>query len=463
MKRNKKLLAMVGVLAAVSLVTLCVSKYEEKQEQIRTSDEIIMKIPKENVTAIRWKYDDVELAFHKDDQWLYDSDSAFPVDTNKIENLLETFEELGAAFTIEAPEDTAAYGMNSPTCTIQLDTQENSYTITLGNFSTLDSQRYVSIGNGNVYLVKKDPMDVFRSQLSDYIKHDEIPDMYRTTQFTFTGAESYTVYYQEDSNISICKDDVYFTNQNGVELPLKTSNVNGYVNTVEGLPLSDYASYNVTEEELTAFGLSNPALSADIQYENENGDSRTFTFSIGQNQEELKAAENDENAVVTCYFRVGQSQIVYTITQSKYDALLAASYNDLRHNEVLTADFADVTSMDITLENATYSITSSQEEDKDERHYFYQDEELEELELSTLRTAARSMRADSFTDEKASGKVEISVTYYLDNETHPQVQITLYRYDGTNCLAVVDSKSVCLVPRTSVVDLIEAVNAIVLG
>lgn len=463
MKRNKKLLAMVGVLAAVSLVTLCVSKYEEKQEQIRTSDEIIMQIPKENVTAIRWKCDDVELAFHKDGQWLYDSDSAFPVDTNKIENLLETFEELGAAFTIEAPEDTAAYGMNSPTCTIQLDTQENSYTITLGNFSTLDSQRYVSIGNGNVYLVKKDPMDVFRSQLSDYIKHDEIPDMYRTTQFTFTGAESYTVYYQEDSNISICKDDIYFTSQGGVELPLKTSNVNGYASTVEGLSLSDYASYNVTEEELTAFGLADPALSAEIQYENANGDNHTFSFSIGQNQEELKAAEENGGTTVTCYIRIGKSQIVYTIPQSKYNALLASSYDDLRHDEVLTAAFTDVIGMDFTMEDTAYQITSAMEKDDAERHYFYQDEELEELELSALRTAARSMRAASFTDEKASGKVEISVTYYLHNETHPQVQISLYRYDGTNCLAVVDGKSVCLVPRSSVVDLIEAVNGIVLG
>ena len=53
-------------------------------------------------------------------------------------------------------------------------------------------------------------------------------------------------------------------------------------------------------------------------------------------------------------------------------------------------------------------------------------------------------------------------TVHLDNETHPQVEIAFYRYDGEQCLAVVDGQSVFLVPRSSVVDLVEAINAIVL-
>lgn len=54
------------------------------------------------------------------------------------------------------------------------------------------------------------------------------------------------------------------------------------------------------------------------------------------------------------------------------------------------------------------------------------------------------------------------LTIHLDNENFQCVQIDLYRYDGESCLAVVDGESVSLVPRSSVVDLMEAVNAIVL-
>ena len=71
--------------------------------------------------------------------------------------------------------------------------------------------------------------------------------------------------------------------------------------------------------------------------------------------------------------------------------------------------------------------------------------------------------ADSFTDETADQKEEISITLYLDNDAFPQTTINLYRYDGSTCLATVDGKSIALVPRSQTVDLIEAMNAIVLG
>lgn len=38
-----------------------------------------------------------------------------------------------------------------------------------------------------------------------------------------------------------------------------------------------------------------------------------------------------------------------------------------------------------------------------------------------------------------------------------------YRYDGASCLAVVDGEPVSLVARSAVVDLMEAVRAIVLN
>ena len=70
--------------------------------------------------------------------------------------------------------------------------------------------------------------------------------------------------------------------------------------------------------------------------------------------------------------------------------------------------------------------------------------------------------ADSFTDEMPSGKEEISLTVYLDNETYPTMEITLYRYDGSDCLAAVDGQPFAKISRSDVVELVEAVNAIVL-
>lgn len=69
----------------------------------------------------------------------------------------------------------------------------------------------------------------------------------------------------------------------------------------------------------------------------------------------------------------------------------------------------------------------------------------------------------SYTLSISRDSEEISLTVYLDNEDHPRVELKLYRQDGANCLAVVDGESLALVPRSDAVELIEAVNAIVLN
>lgn len=60
------------------------------------------------------------------------------------------------------------------------------------------------------------------------------------------------------------------------------------------------------------------------------------------------------------------------------------------------------------------------------------------------------------------GRREIAFTLRLGNENFPQVKVELYRKDGTYCLAVVDGKPLGLIERSLAVDLVEAVNEMVL-
>ena len=166
---------------------------------------------------------------------------------------------------------------------------------------------------------------------------------------------------------------------------------------------------------------------------------------------ELKAAKEAEAKgeedipEVTKYVRVGDSQIVYELEDSSYEILAANSYDDLRHKEVFWADSDTITQIDVTLEGEEHVFTS------------------EEDDISEVRTALKTLMADSFTDEEAEQKEEISLVIHLDNEDFPQVKIQLYRYDGSLCLAVVDGESVCFVERSSVMELVEAGQEIVLN
>ena len=219
-------------------------------------------------------------------------------------------------------------------------------------------------------------------------------------------------------------------------------------------------------EDLDAFGLDDPELTVTVQYtaEDEEGNQteETFTLSVSRDPAERAAAaeadgDETESEDITAYVRVGESKIVYQIAGTSYEKLMAATYDDLRHREVFAADFGEVTGLEVTLEGSTYQLTS--EGDGEDRTFFYGEEELE---TGDLQSALEGLSAASFTDESPDGKEEIALTVTLDNENVQEVEIRLYRCDGEQCLAVVDGRSVSLVPRSSVVDLIESINAIVL-
>lgn len=345
----------------------------------------------------------------------------------------------------------------------------------------MDSQRYVSIGDGNVYLVKEDPLDAFDVAISDLIEHDEIPSFGEIIGIQFAGTENYGITYEEDSTGTYCPEDVYFIHREEKTLPLDTSRVEEYLQNISRLNLTDYVTYNVTDEELAAYGLDEPELTVTVEYNlEEEGaeDSGTFVMSLSRSREakmadqetdgeesgseeearEADGEDSESEEEADAYVRVGQSQILYQISSDSYEKLMAASYDSLRHRDVFSGETMDIRQIDITLEDMVYTITSEEEEEG--RVYYYQGKEVE---MASLKSRLKNLNAISFTEEQPTQKEEIRLVISLDNEYFPEVVIELYRYDGDECLAVVDGEPVSFVQRSDVVDLIEAVHGIVLN
>ena len=267
---------------------------------------------------------------------------------------------------------------------------------------------------------------------------------------------------------------MYFTDLGGDVLPLDTDKVEGYLQDIRFMDLGTYVSYNATDEEIAACGLDDPELTITVDYteEDEEGNavSGTFVLSVSRDPEELAAAEDADSAAaeedtsseteeITAYARIGASQILYQLASDDYEALMAASRDDLRHSEVLPVDdVEEITQLAISLDGEDYTITSLT--DGETRSYYYQ-EEL--ADIADIQSALTALTADSFTQESPSGKEEIALTLTLDREGDPTVTIAFYRYDGTYCLAEIDGEPVSLVERSLVVDLMEAVNALVLN
>lgn len=175
---------------------------------------------------------------------------------------------------------------------------------------------------------------------------------------------------------------------------LDTSRVTTYLNTVMGLGLSDYVSYNAAEEELSGYGLDEPQLVVETEYTTENEDGKeetgTFTLSVSRDPEEK---EDDET--VTAYARVGESGIIYRLLSGDYEKLMKMTYNDLRHQKVLPADRYDITGLTVVLEGETYQL-ESRGKDSDRKWTCAG----EETDTAALLDALLALEAESFTEEQ---------------------------------------------------------------
>ena len=516
MHRSKRLLILVGVLAVVCAAAFLATRVQEQQEQVEASGETVLAIDAGNVASLAWTSGEAEYAFHKDGTWIYDADEAFPVSAEALEELLAPFSSFNAAFVIRDVTDYAQYGLEEPECTIEIGTADASYTIALGDMSAMDDQRYVSIGDGNVYLAVTDPMDAFAVELSDLIDNDEIPQMDTVTALSLTGAVEETIAYVEAGGPSYSDEDVYFLQSGEESLPLDTDLVEDYLGGIRDLVLTDYATYNATEIELASFGLNDPALTVTVEYEQqaeaaEEGaepetTAGTLALHIGRVEEEAEesaeetdaAAEETEESAEDAqdgeetaqekvqyayYLRVGDSQIVYNLSDADGEALFAASYDDLRHRQLFWGDFDDVAQATILLDNQTYTLTAQTAETADAAAAeepagsaeptaaaaAEDDAEItwtcngETVDVTGIRDKLAALTAEAFTEEVPADQLEISLTLDLNDEDVPQVRIQLYRYDGASCLAVLDGEPAALVAREDVVDLMEAVRTLLLG
>ena len=176
MARSKRLLILLALLAAACIAAFAALHWQQRQEQIQTSGEAVLEIDGESVQSLSWTYGETSLAFTRDEEgsWTYDDDPAFPVDPEAMQALLAPFSPFSAAFVIDEVEDEGQYGLEEPECSISIATADQTWEIRLGGTSTVDGQRYVSLGDGVVYLAVDDPLEQYEVTLRECILHDEV-------------------------------------------------------------------------------------------------------------------------------------------------------------------------------------------------------------------------------------------------------------------------------------------------
>lgn len=453
MKRKKNLLIWVGILAVLCAAIAIVTGVEKHVDSISTVSEEIIATSESALTEVSWTTDGETLDFVRatgedaetdedgNGVWQSSDDATFPVDQEKMSEFLDHFSSVIASFIIEDVEDYSQYGLSDPQCTITLVSADGTTTIQLGDYSTMDSKRYVTLG-GAVYLIDDDLMEYITTDRDDFMQRDSLPDYDTLDAVQATGETAFAVEYLPDETLTYTDDYDYYLNEDGSYKALSTSNVKSFVSTIsDALEDADYVTYNASDADLSDYGLDSPAQQVSITSTLDD-EQTTVTVAFGQDSKE------------NCYARVDESEIIYQIDSDTYEEITAAGYDTLRPSEVLSLDWDTVESVDITIDDTTYTAKAGKSS------WTINDTEVD---FDDVEDAVDALDVTEFTSDEPAKKQEIAVAFHCDNDDYPTLSLIAYQYDGESCLVTFGGETVGLVDRDLVVTLIEAVNAITLG
>lgn len=420
MNRNKKLLTLLLVLAALSLATLGAGRISEARETVEEEPQtVILSLEPEAVTSVVWEYSE-ELAFDREaDGWVRRDDPAFPVEESYLDTILQTLSQVVSAKTIEAVENWDTYGLQIPVCSVSL-TAGQDYQLDIGIETTLGGQRYVSIGDGKVYLVDADILDPFRYGLYDLLKAQTMPQVEKVTAMEVTFADGgYTLSREENDGRSYSDVYEWFWENRALDTQLTES----LIGTITNLNLTNCVEYNA--QNLTQYGLDAPRISVTVY----DSGTEAYTLEIGSSTDGL------------CYVRLKDSAMVYALDESLYETLRYTTAAELLPDEVILLDWDTVTSVSVTLDGQRTALA--------------------EEKIPELREALTALSSTGYaTGIAVEGSPEIALTFGVGSGT---VLLELYPYNSASCVAAINGEATVMVSRQDIAVLSETIRELLDG
>lgn len=452
MKRQKNmlilLLVLVLLIGAVFAVT-ALTKEEEPETNIQDLGEVIISIEPDTVTALSWNYSD-EVSFHRTNNgWEYASDTTFPLDESGISAALNMLKSITATKVIENVEDWDQYGLEVPVCVVTV-TADTTYSLSFGTEASISGGRYFSIGDGNAYIIDKNYMEPFSQGLYDLLVLESIPQMDTVTGMELkTASGTLNITREENSGKSYSDRYVWFLDGKALDTEL-TDELASALSSLSWKKCSNFNAKN-----LSVYGLNDPAAIVNVDYTSD-GAAGSFTLEIGN-------ASGDDH-----FAKLPDSNMVYVIDSSVCDAVLNAAYETLLPDDVLALDWSALQSVEIALDDTTFQIVQESPAVTDADGNVTKEASYamdgSSVDVSSIVNALDAMVSTGYAaDILPERSEEIRFLFRQDHPAFPQVELVFYQYDSEVCLVTLNGESTVFVARSQVVELVEAVNQLVLG
>lgn len=513
-KKQKRLLLILLVL----LLALCVGyffllRYNEGQEnkESEETDTSVSIYPKDfdssAISSISYNYDGTELDFSLQsdgETWQYDSNTDFPLNQSSLSGMNSQLQSLTATRKIKDNlDDLADYGLDQPSNTVAAkDSDGTEFTIYFGNSNDTAGVTYVyTSADENIYTVDSGVADYFSHPLLDMIVEDELPLPDTTAVYKNItiqrGKNKLTFRYNEngDTELDYLKRCSWFGDIDGDRFAMDDNAVSELTGALTGLTTSGCAAYDITDKEMSVYGLDDPTAVITVNYTQtetvEEEETAEETSEAAENQ--TQAEDNTETKTVPYkltlkigkavgdYYYVTWNDIsqVYLMSASSLETFLNCDKSGLSYMEPFDFMVNDLDEMKITCDGQTWNYqikrTSEEVESTDEDG----NPTTEEQEVTKYTLNGQKIDSGDFTDvlgtiqdlsaeklypadkssDTPSDKDAITIQVRFGRSERSKVTLVLTPYDSNYYALYVDGTPTWLMNKTDIAGFVKALPA----
>ena len=283
-------LAALGVLLGGYLgLKVSVSKQEESDEEnLEEKKTNVFDVETDAIEALKFTIDDKEVTFDKKDgTWIKKDETDFPVDQDTLESAASSISSVSADRVLEDVEDLSEYGLDDPSNTITVitndDNDDESETVFRVGIENDSTSQYYLCKDGDektVYVVANSVISPFMDSLYDYAAMDTFPYIDSSTISKVDVEQedkSYEAVKDNDTGLWEIGNDEYDPEK--ADSSLMSSLTYG----VSSLEYDAFVDYNCTDK--SEYGLDDPYAVITVDYQEEEAEET--------DAEENDAEEND--------------------------------------------------------------------------------------------------------------------------------------------------------------------------
>ena len=529
MKKSTKLVSAVVVLAVLGGVYVGLNTYVTKEEKTESSSEEeskteVFSVKTDDIKSLEFIIDKKDTVFEKkDDSWVKKDETAFPVNQTTLDSAASALEKVEADRVLENVDDLTEYGLDSPSNSVTVTTDDGTTKFNIGDENTSTNQYYIAKDDedSTVYVVSSSTVTPFMNSLYDYAEGEDFPTIDSSTVKKVQVSQDEDSYILEENSDGATWD----VSTDGSDKETADTTAAGNVTSGLGsLAYDQFVDYNA--EDLSKYGLDKPYATITVDYQEEvqndssdesesdseasenvteadsdstedtsassdstdstvSGES-TSSDSADSEEAEDSSSDNTDSAETTTidkqlviyvgdnaddgsrYVTVDNKQ-VYTMSTDTLSAIIDKKASDLWSLIVNYQSVKTLDQLQVTYAGETNTVNVSRETSTDDdgnesetTTYKFDGNEIDSTTFTTFYNKLVNMAGQKRLTESYTPATDAEMTVTFTDTDNNQTTVTFYTYDTNYYAAVVGSK-VFLVNKMTVKEMFTAYETLVNG